>query len=159
MLGLPSGADIEVLNDDNAEQYWQRSDRFDLALDLTVGRAGSVALGQVISRWLAHLLAVAATVEPLAEMRDVAFNWYVGLDADATQVGDALWRGSVLDPAAQERVVGLYRLVFSDPAAMIEKVRGEPIYLIAAMSTERVVRLKPQNLVAGLPIRHLEAAH
>ena len=29
---------------------------------------------------------------------------------------------------------------------------------ILAMGADRVVRLKPQNLVAGLPVKHLEAA-
>ena len=40
---------------------------------------------------------------------------------------------------------------------MIEKVRGEPVYLILAMTGDKLLRLKPQNLVTGLPIRHLEA--
>jgi hypothetical protein len=35
-------------------------------------------------------------------------------------------------------------------------VRGEPIYLMTAMTTDKVLRLKPQNLVTGLPVRHLE---
>ena len=40
---------------------------------------------------------------------------------------------------------------------MVEKVRGEPVYLIAAMTADKVLRLKPQNLVTGLPVRQLEA--
>ena len=36
MLGLPPGAEIDILNDDNAATYWDRSDRFDLALDLSL---------------------------------------------------------------------------------------------------------------------------
>ncbi len=55
------------------------------------------------------------------------------------------------------RVVGLYRLTFADPTDMVEKVRGEPVYLMAAMAADKVLRLKPQNLVTGLPVRHLEA--
>ena len=38
------------------QTYWARSDRFDMALDLTVGRRGLAALGEVIVRWLTHLL-------------------------------------------------------------------------------------------------------
>ena len=41
MLGLPAEAEIDVLNDDNAHDYWERSDQFDMALDLTAGRRGS----------------------------------------------------------------------------------------------------------------------
>ncbi len=37
-----------------------------------------------------------------------------------------------------------------------ERVRGEPVYLIAAMTTDKVLRLKPQNLIAGLAVRRSE---
>ena len=40
----------------------------------------------------------------------------------------------------------------------IERVRGEPVYLILAMTPERTIRMKPQNLVTGLPLRDLEHA-
>ena len=48
MLGLPVAGEIDVLNDGNAESYWERSDLFDMALDLTAGRRGLDALGKVI---------------------------------------------------------------------------------------------------------------
>jgi hypothetical protein len=50
-------------------------------------------------------------------------------------------------------------LLFSDPADMMEKVRGEPVYLLVAMAPDGVLRLKPQNLITGLPIRHEEAVN
>jgi hypothetical protein len=127
-----------------------------MALDLTAGRRGLAALGEVIERWTRHLLNVAVEVEPLVQMRDVNFLWYVGLDADGTKIGDALWKGDELDEATRGRVIGLYRLTFRDPAVVLEKVRGEPVYLILAMSADKVLRMKPQNLLTGLPVRHLE---
>lgn len=157
MLGLPAAAEIEVLNEDNAHTYWERSDLFDMALELSAGRRGLAALGEVIERWIAHLLAVEVAIEPLVELQDATLTWYVGLDADATRIGDALWKGDELDEATRARVVGLYRLTFTDPADAVEKVRGEPVYLMTAMAADKVMRLKPQNLVTGLPIRHLEA--
>ena len=39
---------------------------------------------------------------------------------------------------------------------MKERVRGEGIYLLAAMTPGEVLHLKPQNLVTGLPVRHRE---
>ena len=156
MLGLPPAAEIDVLNDENAAEYWQRSDLFDMALDLTAGRRGVAALGQVIEPWIRHLLAVETTVEPLIEMQDVPFTWYVGLDAEATRIGDALWKGEDLDEASRGRVVAIYRLTFSDAADVLEKMRGEPVYALAAMTADKVLRLKPQNLIAGLPVRSLE---
>ncbi|HWV52127.1 DUF6352 family protein [Pseudorhodoplanes sp.] len=156
MLGIPAQADIDVMNDDNAEQYFEHSDLFHSAIDLTAGRRGLEALAQVLTRWISHLLAVDVTIEPLVEMRDVNLVWYVGLDQDATRIGDALWNGDELDEATRGRVVGLFRLTFRDPASVIERVGREPVYLILAMSPDKIIRMKPQNLVGGLPIRQIE---
>jgi Family of unknown function (DUF6352) len=158
MLGLPPEAEIDVLNDDNAETYWGRSDRFDMALDLTGGRAGLAALAEAMRRWIVHLMGVDATIEPLTALHDAMLTWYVGLDADATQIGDLLWRGEAIDEATMARVVGLFRLTFDDPQVTIDKVKGDPVYLILAMTPDKLIRMKPQNLVTGLPIRHLAAA-
>jgi len=157
MLGIPSAAEIDVMNDDNAGHYFAHSDSFHTALDLTGGRRGTQALGLAIARWVEHLLAVTVEVEPLIEMREAKLSWYVGLDADGTQIGDALWSGEELDDVTRGRVVALYRLTFGDPGMVIDKVRGEPVYLILAMDQDKVLRLKPQNLITGLPIRCLEA--
>jgi hypothetical protein len=158
MLGLPAQAAIDVLNDDNAHTYRERSDRFDMALDLTAGRRGLAALGEVLERWVRHLLAIDVTVEPLIEASDINLTWYVGLDAQGTRIGDALWNGEELDLAEHSRIVGLYRLTFRDPAVVLEKARGEPIYLIMAMTADGLLRMKPQNLLTGLPVGHLEGA-
>jgi len=157
MLGLPAASQIDVLDDHNSDSYWERSDRFDLALDLTVGRRGLSALGDAIARWVSRLLALDVTVEPLAEMRDVTLSWYVGLDAEGTRIGDALWNGEELDDASRLGTVGLYRLTFGDSSPVLERLHGEPVYLIAAMSPDKTLRLKPQNLIAGLPLRAPEA--
>jgi Family of unknown function (DUF6352) len=159
LLGLPGATEVDLLSDATAASYRERSDRFDMALDITAGRRGSIALGEVLRRWLAHLLAIDVAIEPLTELRDVSLFWYVGLDSEATRIGDTIWSGRDLDDALQARLIGLYRLTFRDPADMIEKVRGEPVYLLAAMTADEVLRLKPQNLVTGLPIRHKEAVH
>jgi hypothetical protein len=157
MLGLPTAAEIDVVNDDNAGAYWERSDLFDMALDLTAGRHGVAALGEVIEWWIKHVLSVEVEVEPLIEMHEVPLTWYVGLDAEATRIGDALWKGEDLDEPTRGRVVAIYRLTFCDAANVLEKMNGEPVYLLAAMAGDKVLRLKPQNLIVGLPVRSLEA--
>ena len=157
MLGLPAQAEIDILNDDNADTYWERSDRFDMALDLTGGRQGLAALAEAMRLWIAHLLGLAVTIEPLTELRDAPLTWYVGLDADGTRIGDTMWNGEELDEVSQARVVGLFRLTFRDVSVMLDKVKGEPAYLILAMNADKLIRLKPQNLVTGLPVKHLEA--
>lgn len=157
MLGIPAQAEIDVLSDDNADHYFEHSDQFHVALDLTAGRGGLAALAEAMRRWIAHVLSVEVDIEPLTELREARFTWYVGLDADGSQIGDRLWNGEELDDAMAARVVGLFRLTFRDPELVTEKVRGEPVYLILAMTDDKLLRFKPQNLVTGLPIRHLEA--
>jgi hypothetical protein len=159
LLGLPAIAEVDRLDDETAGAYWEHSDRFDTALELTATGRGSVALGEVIARWLSHLLAVDVAVEPLTELRDAPLSWYVGLDAEATRIGDAIWNGEALDDATRARLIGLYRLTFRNPSDMIERVRGHPVYLLAATAADEVLRLKPQNLLTGLPVGQVEAVH
>jgi Family of unknown function (DUF6352) len=156
MLGATHDVEVEVLDEDNAEHYWHRSDQFDMGLDLTAGRRGQAALATVMTRWLSHLLGIEVSIEPLTELRDAKLSWYVGLDTEATAIGDRLWHGEALDEETNGRVLGLYRLILADPALALEEVGREPVYLIMAMSAQKLVRLKPQNLLTGLPIRHLE---
>jgi hypothetical protein len=157
MLGLPAASEIDVMGEANAATYWERSDQFDMALDLTAGRRGLAALGEVMRAWVLHMLSVDTDIEPLVEVREVSLTWYVGLDAEGTRFGDELWNGEELDEATRSRVIGLYRLAFRDPDVMTEDTRGEPVYLILAMDQDHEVRMKPQNLITGLPIRHLES--
>jgi hypothetical protein len=157
MLGLPAAGEVDVLNDDNAESYWERSDLFDMALDLTAGRRGLEALGKVIERWVTHLLPVEPEVVALIEATDINLTWYVGLDAEATAIGDTLWHGEELDQAARERVIGLYRLTIRNTDMVLDTAKGEPIYLLLAMTPDRMLRMKPQNLVTGLPLLQREA--
>jgi hypothetical protein len=128
-----------------------------MALDLTAGREGLAALAKAMERWISHLLGLEVAIEPLTELREVPVSWYVGLDAEATRIADALWNGEEMDEDAMARVVGLFRLTFRDARLMIDDVRGEPIYLVLAMTRERLIRMKPQNLVTGLPVKHIEA--
>jgi hypothetical protein len=156
MLGLPAEAAIEVLNDENAETYWERSDRFDMALDLTSGREGLSAVAKAMELWTKHLMGFGVTIDAIRELRDAPVTWYVGLDSEATRIGDALWKGDELDQEAMTRVVGLFRLTFGDAGLMMDDLRGDPVYLVLAMTRDHLIRMKPQNLVTGLPVKHRE---
>ena len=154
MMGLQAGPEIDVLSEDNAHTYWERSDRFDFALDLTTGREGLAALGRVIRAWVGHMFSVETEVEPLTEIEDDNLTWYVGLDHPGTAIGDALWDGEEVDQDTMRQLVGLYRMTFADPSVVIERVRGKPVYLLTAMTPEGQLQIKPQNLLANLPIPH-----
>lgn len=150
MLGTPL---LDVLNDDSAPSYWERSDRFDLALDLTAERRGIAALATAIERWLKHMLSLDTVVEPLREMRDVPLNWYVGLDAEGTRIGDALWKGIDLDDETRNRVVALFRVTVDPPASDATPADEHTVYLFLGMTSDKILRMKPQNLLIGLPAR------
>jgi hypothetical protein len=158
MFGMQEQPDVTVLSEANVQSYWERSDRFDLALDLTAGRRGLAALGTVIERWVKHLLKIDIVIEPVTALRDVVLEWYVGLDARGTKIGDALWNGVELDDATRNAIVGLFRLTFRDPGLIMERIAGSTVYLILAMAPDMSLSMKPQNLLTGLPIRQLENA-
>jgi hypothetical protein len=99
------------------------------------------------------MLSVGVAVEPLSEIRDVPLTWYVGLDAESTRIGDALWHGEDLDENTQRRVVALFRLTFSNSDLAAAPIEGGTVYLILAMTTDKILRMKPQNLLFGLPAR------
>jgi hypothetical protein len=158
MLGATTGAEVDVLSEENAGSYWRRSDQFDLALDFAEGTRGPAALADAMTRWISHLLGIDVTIEPLTALRDAKLTWYVGLDAVATRMGDRLWHGEALGERTASRVLALFRLTFPDAGLVIDAVGREPVYLILAMTSDQLVRMKPQNLLTGLPIKHLEAA-
>ncbi|WP_247434213.1 hypothetical protein [Bradyrhizobium sp. 139] len=55
-------------------------------------------------------------------------------------------------------MAGLYRMMFRYPSGMIDKVRGEAMYFLAARTRDGMRRLKP-NLVTGLPVVYSEAVN
>ena len=140
-----------MLSEANAHSYWERSDSFDFAFDLTAGRRGVAALGELAKLWVQHLLSIDVEIEALTELRDATLNWYVGLDSNATRMGDALWRGETLDPAAPEFLVGLYRLTFSR-----RRASGRSDERIADLSVRRGIRRHDAAAEAAEP-RHRAA--
>ena len=48
----------------------------------------------------------------MASIEDRDWRWFVGLDSEATRIGNALWNGAALDQDAAERIVALMRLNF-----------------------------------------------
>lgn len=155
---VPRSVELDVLGEANAASYAGRSERFDMVLDVAFTRPGSDALARVLERWVAHFLAVAVRLQPVQTIRDGSWAWHVGLDAEATGILNAMWQGDEVAQADLARVLGLFRLEFQDPSAMLERVAGRPVYLAMAMDPEQRLRLKPQNLLLGLPLRQDEAS-
>ncbi|MGL4975488.1 MAG: DUF6352 family protein, partial [Bosea sp. (in: a-proteobacteria)] len=152
MMGEAASKKLDVLKPANADGYWQRSDAFDMVLDLGGDPSGRAAMARALEIWIGHLHGVTVSVAPLERIEDADWRWFVGLDADATRIGNALWSGKAVAPELMARVVGLFSLAFADGSPVSELARGKPVYLIMAMTEDRHLRLKPHNLVTGLPL-------
>ena len=101
------------------------------------GGAACTRSAQVIERWISHLLAVEVTVEPLTEVQRRQARLVCRprrrRHADRRRVVER--RGARRGGAA--RIVGLFRLTFRDPGVVLDKAKGEPVYLILAMTPTR----------------------
>jgi hypothetical protein len=91
-------------------------------------------------------------IEPLQRIDDEHWRWHLGLDAEASRLLDDLYEGRAVDAERQARLVSLFRLDFADTREMRSDVAGRPVYLGLAMDAERVLRIKPQNLLLNLPL-------
>jgi hypothetical protein len=152
MLAPKPFGEMDVMDDENAWTYWSRSDAHAMVMNIGGNPKARAGLCRVIERWVAHLLGVAVKVETVASIEDRDWRWFVGLDSEGTRIGNALWSGAALDGSARERIVALMRLTIEDAGLVDERVGTRPVYLILAMGADKVVRLKPQNLVVGLPL-------
>lgn len=156
MLGGPAVTELEVLTEANAPAYFARSDAFDMVLNLD--KRGREGLAAAMTVWVNHLIGADVRIEPVERVDDQDWAWFVGLDAEATRLGNALWEGGDLGEEALDRVLALFRLGFVDASEALADVGARPVWLILAMNADGTVRMKPQNLVAGLPLRVNAAA-
>jgi hypothetical protein len=144
--------DLDVLDATNADTYWARDERFDLAVSLNRGQPGLDALCRVLERWIAHFHAAEVTIKPRREIDDRNWLWHVGLDAEASGILNDLYNKIDIDEARQQRLLALFHLDFVDPDDMRPQLRGKPVYLAMAKDANNRLRLKPQNLLLNLPL-------
>ncbi|MDJ0947556.1 MAG: DUF6352 family protein [Alphaproteobacteria bacterium] len=144
--------ELDVLDESNADLYWDRSDRYDTVLDLSFGRPGLDALCRVLEAWVAHLLAVEVSVQPVQSIRDERWVWHVGLDPEANGILNDLYNGAEVGEDRLGRLLSLFRLEFRDTEVMLPAIAGRPVYLGMAMTEGSVLKLKPQNLLFNLPL-------
>lgn len=138
---------LDVLTEANAADYPRRSDAYDFVLDFRPDGSGRAALARVMERWLGHMLRLDARVSPVDRVQDDDWFWFVGLDQEGSRIGNALWHGKEPDPGAMERIVALFDLEIDNVPALA----GRTAHLILAMTQDQIVRMKPQNLLVGLP--------
>ncbi|MFZ1426988.1 MAG: DUF6352 family protein [Geminicoccaceae bacterium] len=146
--------ELDVVGSDNAELYLQRSDRFDMVLDVSFTRPGLDALCRVLEAWVRHFLAVDVGIQPLQAVRDAQWRWHLGLDAEATVLLNDLYAGTEVDDDRLARLLSLFRIDIKVPELVRVDVRGRPVYMGMAQDAARTLRLKPQNLLVNLPLAY-----
>lgn len=144
--------DLDVLSTDNAEIYWERDERHDLAVSLNRGQPALDALMRVLEKWVKHFLAVEVTIAHRREIDDKQWVWHVGLDATASGVLNDLYNNETVDEARMSRLLCLFELRFANAADMRPNIAGRSVYLAMAMDSDGKLKLKPQNLLLNLPL-------
>lgn len=144
--------DLDVLSENDLEDYWSRSENFDLVLRLNHGQPALDALCRVLERWIAHFLQLPVRIQTDREIVDEQWVWHVGLDAQASSILNDMYTGAEVNEDRMKRLMCLFRLAFVNPADMLAEVAGRPVYLAMAMDENGRLNLKPQNLLLNLPL-------
>lgn len=144
--------DLDVMDEGSAPAYWERSDRFDMVLDLSFARPGLDAFSRVLELWIRHFLGVDVAISPVQSIRDERWAWHVGLDSVSTAILNDLYEGQEVSEDRLRSVLSLFRLEFRDANVMLPQVAGKPVYLGLAMDEGNLLRVKPQNLLVNLPM-------
>ncbi|WP_322988780.1 MULTISPECIES: DUF6352 family protein [unclassified Hoeflea] len=143
---------LDILDADNAAEYWARADRFDLALDFRFSEPGQDAFARLIERWIKHFLDLRVRVQPLQSVKNERWSWHVGLDAEASRILNALYQGEYLPEQGQGSIAALFRMEFLDYDRVLDKMRRKPAFLGLAIDAHDRIRMKPQNLLINLPL-------
>jgi len=150
LMAMMSGgvSALDVLGEGNGWTYWSRSDAHTMVLPFGADPKAREAFARVIAAFLRHLLGLEVQVTPRVRADEVDLRWFVGLDPVGTAIGNALWHGQPV----KETLVGLFALGIEPASAVLPEVAGHPVWLLLGMGKDRVIRMKPQNLIAGLPL-------
>lgn len=144
--------DMDVLREQNFESYWNRSEYYDTALDVTYLQPGQDALCRVMELWIKHFLDIEVTIQPQSKIEDEKWVWHVGLEGESTSLLNDLYNEEDVDEDRMSRMLALFQLEFKDNSAMLSDVAGRPVYMAMSMSPANTLRLKPHNLLFNLPL-------
>jgi hypothetical protein len=145
-------AELDVLHEENAELYWERSENHDFVVSLNHGQPALDALCRVLEHWVRHFLGCTVRIQVEKAIDDEHWVWHVGLDAQATSVLNDLYQGQDVSDERMANMLCLFTLQFDEAAAMRPEIAGRPVYLAMAMDDAKRLKLKPQNLLLNLPL-------
>lgn len=144
--------DLDVLHEENADLYWERNEDHNFAVQLNFGQPPINHFCRVLEKWVQHFLGAQVRITPMQQITDPKWSWHVGLDAAATDILNKLYNKEPVDTDELEKVICLFRLDFIDEAAVTQSQAGKPVYMGIVMNEEKLLKLKPQNLLFNLPL-------
>jgi len=144
--------DLDVLHEDNIDLYWTRDSNYDFAIPLNFGQTAVEHFSKLLAQWLNHFLGIEVKITPLAAINDPQWVWHVGLDAASTEILNALYNKDMVEANSIARLICLFRLDFISPNVALPELTGKPVYLGMAMNHDKLLKLKPQNLLFNLPL-------
>ena len=144
---------LDVITEENSDSYWDRSDRFDMAVDFRFTQPVQDAFGRVIDAWLGHFTGVETRTTAVKSIHDEKWSWHIGCDPEATRILNALYNGEGVAEAELGWILALFRLEILDQEGVLDTMRGKPVYLGLAMNADSKVVMKPQNLLLNMPMK------
>ena len=145
--------DIDILRESSADNYWERSDKFDTSIDLAYTKPGLDALARVIEKWIFHFLSIEVSVQPMQKIEDDKWSWHLGLDSDATSILNDLYEDAEVSEDRLKQILCLFQLEAKE--GFKESMQGKPVYVGLAMGKKSIIKFKPQNLLTNLPLADL----
>ena len=145
--------DIDILRESSADNYWERSDKFDTSIDLAYTKPGLDALARVIEKWIYHFLSIEVSVQPMQKIEDDKWSWHLGLDSDSTSILNDLYEGLDVSEERLKQILCLFQLEAKE--GFKESMQGKPVYVGLAMGEKSIIKFKPQNLLTNLPLADL----
>ncbi len=146
---------LDVLGGGNEWTYWSRSDAHNTVLNFGGDPEARNGLARAMEAFVSHMTGHKVAISPQVSADAVDLRWFVGLDQTGTAIGNALWKGET----PRDIMVGLFRLDFADPSVVLPDLAGHPVWLILGLGGDMAVRVKPQNLLSGLPLARPSCLH
>ena len=142
--------DIDILRESSADNYWDRSDRFDTSIDLAYTKPGLDALARVIEKWINHFLSIEVSIKPMQKIEDEKWSWHLGLDSDSNKILNDIYHGLDVDEERLKQILCLFQL--DAEQGFVEEMNGKPVYIGLAMNENSKIKFKPQNILTNLPL-------
>ena len=142
--------DIDILRESSADNYWDRSDRFDTSIDLAYTKPGLDALARVIEKWINHFLSIEVLIKPMQKIEDEKWSWHLGLDSDSNKILNDLYHGLDVDEERLKQILCLFQL--DAEQGFVEEMKGKPVYVGLSMNENSKIKFKPQNILTNLPL-------